>query len=137
MKRKFIALFIVVLILLLPTMINTFSKVMMPDKVLHVGHGIDKYSGEFTREIKDEKKISEFEQLCEEVIFSEEEWNEEKPADLVFKIDHKEGIYTHFLEVWINQEGAIMSYGNDWENNMATIGELSKSQFEKLESIIE
>ncbi|MFB1051990.1 hypothetical protein [Paraliobacillus sp. JSM ZJ581] len=74
MKKKSTIFFIIVLILLIPIIIIIFNKVMEPDKVLHVGHSVSKYEFEFTKEIKDKKKISEFEQLFEEVVFSTEEW---------------------------------------------------------------
>ncbi|WP_217587652.1 hypothetical protein [Lentibacillus saliphilus] len=136
MKKKITIFFMIVFILLLPIMINAFSKVMTPDKILLVGHQISEYEFEFTKEIKDEQKVSEFEQLFEEIVFSTEEWHEETYADTIFQINHKEGIYTHSLKIWIDGEEAIMLKTHDRENKTATIGKLSKSQLENLETII-
>ena len=109
---------------------------MMPDKILVVGHQISEYAFEFTKEIKDADKIAEFEDLFEEIVFTTEEWNEESYADIILQINHKKGIFTHPLRIYIDKNGdaalAIISGFN--ENNM---GKLSKSQLEKLKTIID
>ncbi|MFB1051989.1 hypothetical protein [Paraliobacillus sp. JSM ZJ581] len=52
-------------------------------------------------------------------------------------IKHKEGISTHLLRVWINGDEAIVLQSYDMESNTATIGKLSKTQLENLQTIIE
>lgn len=101
-----------------------------------MGHQIDEYQGEFTKEIKDEKKILKFEEIFDNIVFVTEEWYPEKPADLVFRLDHKEGIFTHFYKVWINDQESIVLSAFDSENNITTIAKLSNEQLDDLESII-
>lgn len=77
MKKIFMIAVIIVLILLLPVVKNTFNKFMTQDKVLVVGHYISDHAFEFTKEIKDEEKIAEFENLFDQVKFSSSEWDED------------------------------------------------------------
>ena len=106
---------------------------MMPDKILVVGHQVSEYVFEFTKEIKDKDRIAEFENLFEEIVFSTEEWNEETYADIILQINHKEGIFTHPLEIWIDGDEATALIPGLVEDN---IGRLSKSQLENLKAII-
>ena len=104
----------------------------MPDKILVVGHQISEMAFEFTKEIKDEEKIAEFENLFEEIVFSTEEWNEEAYADdIILQINHK-GFFTHPLRIWIDGDEATALITGDEDN----IGKLSKSQLEDLKAII-
>lgn len=105
----------------------------MPDKILVVGHQISEYAFEFTKEIKDADKITEFENLFEEIVFSTEEWNEESYADIILQINHKEGIFTHPLSIWIDGDDATVVIRGSIEDNT---GKLSKSQLDNLKSII-
>lgn len=134
-KKKILIFSIIILMLLFPTIRNVFNKVMMPDKILVVGHQISELSFEFTKEIKDADKIAEFEDLFEEIVFTTEEWNEESYADIILQINHKKGIYTHPLRIYIgkNEDSALAIISGLSENN---IGKLSKSQLGKLKAII-
>ncbi|MGM0523876.1 MAG: hypothetical protein ACQER2_07525 [Bacillota bacterium] len=137
MKKKVIVFFIIALTLLLPIAINTFSELVAPNKILFVGHQVNEYQGEFTKEIKDEKKILKFEEIFDHLVFVTEEWYPEKPADLVFRLDHKEGIFTHFYKVWVNDREAIVLGAFDSENGLTTIAKLSNKQVNDLEALIE
>ncbi len=133
LKKKMMMVVIIVLILLFPVIKNTFNKFMAPDKVLLVGHQVSDYSFEFTKEIKDEEKIVEFENLFDQVNFSSAEWNEETYPDMIVQINHKEGIFTHAFNIWINgYEGiALIRTSEDKE-----IGRLTGSQVNELKRII-
>ncbi len=124
---------IIVLILLFPVIKNTFNKFMTPDKVLLVGHQVSDYSFEFTKEIKDEEKIAEFENLFDKVSFSSNEWNEETYPDMIVQINHKEGIFTHAFHIWINGDEGIALI---WTSEEKKMGELSSSQVNTLKRII-
>lgn len=137
MKKKVIVFFIITLTLSLPIVINTFSELLAPDKVLFVGHQVDDYHSAFTKEIKNEKKIATFEEIFDDLTFVREEWHPEKPADLVFRLDHKEGTFTHFYKVWVNDTEAIVLSAFDSENDLTTIAKLSKEQVHDLETLIE
>ena len=106
---------------------------MMPDKILVVGYQISEYAFEFTKEIKDEEKIAKFEKLFEEIVFSTEEWNEKAYADIILQINHKQGIFTHPLRIWIDGDEATVLIAGLAEENL---GKLSKSQLENLKAII-
>jgi len=106
---------------------------MMPDKILVVGHQISEYAFEFTKEIKDEEKIAKFEDLFEEINFLDGEWNEDAYADIILQINHKQGIFTHPLRIWIDGDGATAIIIGLAEGN---IGKLSKSQLGNLKAII-
>ncbi|GEM02942.1 hypothetical protein SAMN05421839_1724 [Halolactibacillus halophilus] len=136
MKKKSIVFSVIVLIVLIPILINLFSKVIEPDKVLFVGQQIDEYQGEFTKEIKDKQKILEFENIFDDLNFVKEEWYPEKPADLIFRLDHKDGIFTHFYKVWIDDKEAIVLSAFDSENDITEIAKLSNEKLNDLESII-
>lgn len=134
MKKRLIIISIIVLILLVPTIKATFDKLMIPDKVLVVGHQVNDNVIDFSKQIKDKQKIIEFENIFKEVEFSEEEWNKETTyPDIITHIRHKEGIATHWFEIWINEEESIvvisMSEG-------AWVGRLTKSQVDTLKRII-
>lgn len=132
-KKKIVIFSIIILIFLFPNIRNVFNKIMMPDKILVVGHQVSEYAFEFTKEIKDEEKIAEFENLFEEIDFSTEEWNAEAYADIILQINHKTGIFTHPLRIWIDgDEATALITGLDEDN----IGKLSKSQLENLKAII-
>ncbi len=105
----------------------------MPDKILVVGHQISENGYEFTKEIKAEEKIAEFENLFEEIVFSTEEWDEEAYADIILQINHKKGIFTHPLRIWIDGDEATVLIVGLAEANL---GKLSKSQLENLKDII-
>lgn len=77
MKKRLIIIAIIALILLIPTIKATFDKLMIPDKVLVIGHRVNGNVIDFNREIKDKEKINEFENIFKEVEFLEEEWNKE------------------------------------------------------------
>ena len=121
------------LILLFPAIRNVFNKIMMPDKILVVGHQISEYAFEFTKEIKDEEKIAKFEKLFEEIVFSTEEWNEKAHSDIILQINHKQGIFTHPLRIWIDGDEATVLIAGLAEENL---GKLSKSQLKDLKAII-
>lgn len=106
----------------------------MPDKILLAGHQISDYGFEFTKEIKDKEKISEYENLFEQIVFLSDEWNEEAYADIILRINHNKGIFTHPLEIWIDGDEATVLITGFNENN---IGKLSKPQLEKLKTIID
>lgn len=134
LKKKLIIIGIIVLIFLAPTIKATFSKLMIPDKVLFVGHRINDNVIDFSKQIKDKEKINEFENIFKEVEFSEEEWNKETTyPSIITHIRHKEGIATHWFEIWINEEEGIvvmpMSEG-------AWVGSLTKSQVDILKRIV-
>lgn len=134
LKKKLIIIGIIVLIFLAPTIKATFSKLMIPDKVLVVGHRINDNVIDFSKQIKDKEKINEFENIFKEVEFSEEEWNKETTyPNIITHIRHKEGIATHWFEIWINEEEGIvvmpMSEG-------AWVGSLTKSQVDILKRIV-
>jgi hypothetical protein len=105
----------------------------MPDKILVVGHQISEYAFEFTKEIKDEEKIAKFEKLFEEIVFSTEEWNEKAHSDIILQINHKQGIFTHPLRIWIDGDEATVLIAGLAEENL---GKLSKSQLKDLKAII-
>lgn len=133
MKKKIVIVLIIISILLFPTIRKGFNEVMMPDKVLVVGHQISEYAFEFTKEIRDKEKIEEFENLFEEMDFLTEEWNEGAYADIILQINHKEGIFTHPLRIWIIGDEATALIAGLTEDNIC---KLSKSQLDNLKAII-
>ena len=124
---------IVVLILILPVLSKAFNNFMTPDKVLLVGHQVSDLAFEFTKEIKDEEKIVEFENIFDQVNFSSNEWNEEKYPDMIVQINHKEGIFTHAFHIWINGDEGIALI---WTSEEKEMGRLSRTQVETLKRII-
>lgn len=136
MKKKSTIFLVIILLLLTPILVNIFSKVIAPDKILFIGHQIDEHRFDFTEEIKNEKKILKFEEIFDNLNFVTEEWYPEKSADLVFRIDHKDGTFTHFYKVWINDKEAIILSAFDSISSLTTIAKLSNEQINDLESII-
>lgn len=133
MKKKSI-IAIIVLILLFPTFRATFEKLMIPDKVLLVGHQINDYTIDFNKEIVDKERIIEFENLFKEVKFTEDEWNMKTThPDIITHIRHKNGIATHWFEIWIiAEEGtAVISMSEG-----TLVGRLARSQVDTLIRII-
>lgn len=134
LKKRLIIIAIIVLIFLTPSIKATIDKLIIPDKVLVVGHRVNDNVIDFNKEIKDKEKINEFENIFKEVDFSEELWNKETTyPDIITHIRHKEGIATHWFEIWINEEDGIvvipMSEG-------AWVGRLTKLQVDKLKRIV-
>jgi len=134
LNKRLIIFVILVLSLLFPTISTTFEKLMIPDKVLLIGHQIDDTTIDFSKEIRDKEKIKEFESLFNEVEFLEGEWNNETPyPDMITQIRHKEGISTHWFEIWINDEECIVLISMSDET---LVGRLTKSQVDTLKRIV-
>jgi len=134
LKKRLIIIAIIVLALLFPTIRTTLDKIMIPDKVLLVGHQIDDTAIDFSKEIKDKEKISEFENIFKEVKFLKGESNKETTyPDMITHIRHKEGIATHWFKIWINDEEgtAIISM-----YQQTLVGRLEKSQVNALKRIV-
>ena len=107
LKKKVMIVVIIVLILLFPFFKNTFKKYMAPDKVLVVGHHISDHAFTFTKEIKDPKKIAEYEAFFYEIKFIPGEYDEARYADVIMQINHKSGIFTHPLHIWFKDDEGI------------------------------
>lgn len=133
MKKKVVIVIIITLILLVSINGNTFNEFMTPNKVLLVGHQISDQAFEFIKEIKDKKKIAEFENLFDQVNFSSGEWDVETYPDMVVQINHKEGYFTHAFHIWINGDEGIALI---WTLEEKEIGRLSSSQVDTLKRII-
>lgn len=134
MKKRLIMIAIIVLVLLFPTIKITLDKIMIPDKVLLVGHQIDDTAIDFSKEIKDKKKINEFENIFKEVEFLEGESNKETTyPDMITHIRHKEGIATHWFKIWINEEEGIAVISMSQET---LVGRLKKPQVDTLKRIV-
>ncbi|MCG1013285.1 MAG: hypothetical protein GX892_01680 [Thermoanaerobacteraceae bacterium] len=134
MKKKVMIVVIIVLILLFPFFKNTFKKYMAPDKVLVVGHHISDHAFTFTKEIKDQKKIAEYENLFNQIKFSRGECDEDTYPDIILQINHKTGIFTHPLHIWMKGDEGIALI---WTLEEPEIGKLSSSQVETLKRIIQ
>jgi hypothetical protein len=134
LKKGLIIIAIIALILLFPAIKSTLDKLMTPDKVLLVGNQINDTTIDFSKEIRDKEKINEFENIFKEVEFSEGEWNKETTyPDMITHIRHKEGIATHWFEIWIDEEEgmAVMSMSEE-----TLVGRLTKSQVDILRRIV-
>ena len=124
---------IIGLILIFPILRNTFNEITAPDKVLVVLKQVDEHTMEVTKEIKDKEKITDFENIFDEISFEQKEWEEESYADVIVQINHKKGIYTHPLKIWFNvEEGTAQMYTIEDKE----IGKLSSTQVKALQEIL-
>ena len=132
MKKKVVIGIIIGVILLFPILRNAYTEAMAPDKVLVAGNQIDAYSFQFTKEIRDEKKIADFEKIFDEIAFVEENLEEASYPDFIVQINHKRGIWTHPLKIWFDgEEGLAQMYTVE----KTRIGRLSGAQVKALQEI--
>lgn len=133
MKKKVFIGIIIGVILLFPVLRNAYNETMAPEKVLVVGNQISEYSFQFTKEITDKEKISDFEKLFDEISFVEDDLKEESYPDLMVQINHKRGIWTHPLKIWFSgDEGIAQMYTIEQKR----IGKLSDIQVKALMEIL-
>lgn len=110
-------------------------KVIQPDKILQVGSQISDSSYKFSEEIKDKKKIAEFENWFDKINFTEEISKPNKYADIVLQLHHyKEGTSTHPISIWLDEDEAtvVNEIGSEGSG-----GKLSRSQLDNLRNIID
>jgi hypothetical protein len=132
LKKKVITVAMIALLILISGYL--FNKFRTPDKILMVGHQVSDYTFEFTKEIKDEEKIAEFENLFAQVKFSGKIWNPETYPDMIVQINHKEGYFTHAFHIWINGDEGIVLI---WTSEEKEIAMLSSLQVKTLNRIIQ
>ena len=134
MKKKVIIITIIVFVLMFPLIKSTLGEIMIPDKVLLVGHQVDNTTIDFSKEIRDKKKINQFENIFKEVKFLQDvKLKEENYPDMITNIRHKNGTSTHWFKIWVNEEESIVLKSN---LGKPSIGRLTKSQVDTLESIV-
>jgi len=116
--------------------------VTSPDNTLRVGEQVDETKINFIKEIKDEEKISEYEDLLKELVFSTKELDIENYHDLSLHVMHKKGYITDVILLWIEKDEGIVvkpSTGLMLESNNSkeNLAKLTKQQLKKLREIIE
>ncbi|WP_026477698.1 hypothetical protein [Alkaliphilus transvaalensis] len=111
-----------------------YGRITMPNKVLVVGEQVGEFAIKFNKEVREEKKIAQYERILGELIFEESEWVPETYPEFVLKIVHKEGYFIGFHHIWINEEGGTLLIPNGSDRNYA---KLTTNQVKELEEIIE
>lgn len=135
-KKIILIIIIIILIFALYSPVKEFLlNLITPEKILVVGDRVDEHGIEFNKTIEDKKIISKFENLFEDVNFHEESVDEKNISDFVTHIRHnKEGILTHWFEIWFNDDEAIVLRGMSGEQG---VGKLNKEQVKILKEILE
>lgn len=121
-------------ILSFPFIRDVYNKVTVADKVLVVGEQVSDIKIDFIKEIKNVEKIIKYENMYDQIHFSINEWDAETYPDVILTINHKGGYDTHYLNIWIDENGGIALIPNTSGNNFA---KLSKKQLEELKEIID
>lgn len=133
MNKRIIILIIISLIFLVATFGNRFRQFTKPDRILLVGYQVSESVTEYKKEIKDQNKITEFEELFDKVHFSNGEIVEDRYPDFVVQIMHmNEGYSTHYFSIWIDGDEGFAMINSDEK----LIGRLSSYQMNILSSII-
>ncbi|MGY0400416.1 hypothetical protein [Carnobacterium jeotgali] len=108
---------------------------MKPGKVLQVGSQISESSYDFSEEIKDQEKIAEFEKWFDKINFTEEISTPDRNADIIMQIIHyKEGIFTHPISIWVDENETIVMNGIGTRDE---VGKITNSQLNDLRNIID
>ncbi|WP_414839598.1 hypothetical protein [Carnobacterium sp. TMP28] len=108
---------------------------MESDKLIQVGSQVDETSYKFSREIKDKKKIAEFENWFDEIIFTEGLDEMNGYADIIVLIRHdNDGTFTNPISVWFDEDESTVANGIGSEGRT---GKLSSSQLKDLRNIID
>lgn len=131
--KKISAITLIGLVLLFPTARNWYDTVTAPDKVLMVGEKVGVYATKFEIEVRDQEKIAQYENILEELVFEESEWEPETYPDFVLKIVYKEGYFIGFHHIWIEEQGGSLLIPNGSDKNFA---KLTVQQVEKLKEIV-
>lgn len=111
MKKKTKIIILIVLLLLVISLYKPIKEYITeartPEKILVVGDRVDKYGVNFSKSIKDQEKIASFENIFNQVQFQDGWEGELDDSSLVCYIQHKEGTYSHWLDIWFYEDGAL------------------------------
>jgi len=142
MKKILIAVIIIIgFIAVFPTVINWYTEVTTSDKILRIGQQVDETKIDFVKEIKDEEKIIEYENLIKELVFSTKEWDIEDYPDLNLHVMNKKGYITDVIYLWIGEDEGIVVKSSaglilELNNSEKNLAKLTKQQLKKLREII-
>ena len=130
MKKKWIFLTVFMVLILF----IVIPKVIKPEKILEVGSQVDGSGYEFTKELKDKEKISEFEKWFDNIDFSSEIEEPIGYAEIIIIIrDHEQSIMTHPVSIWIDEDNSTVTNEIGFEK---LGGKISNSQLDELQKII-
>jgi len=144
LKKKTITIImgLILLIIIFPFISDWYTEMTAPNRVLRVGEQTSEDRIDFVNDIEDENKITEYENLYDELEFSNEEQVPEGYPDFIIQVWHKQGYITGVINVWSeNEEGIVIKpsaglYAEP-ENSNKKVAKLTGQQLEKLKEIIE